>query len=417
MVTLVKHEWHSVDSQFAVELDIDLLQEIYPDKDEDELQSILDAVEDGSYDIDELIEHAWDNDVEIMWERQYDDWYSDRKGGYEVTYELGDEDSWHSEPEPPAPTHKCTKCRWKGSKYETKTEFYNEDGSIYTDDELEFHHTKEVCPMCDSALELTPDGIEQEAKMQKLYQELDEIEVDESEDEDITNLENELDALRNAVDDDEGESYQRIHPAGEYTIRIFARTTEFGIGTITKEQYEHWRQDEYYYDLGAAINEEYDFDENSTPEEARFTSSGYYEFNDVAEFYGMEEDADVEIINSDGETIFEGEFSEIFEIGHNNEDSQYECSTEVDEIYPHIYGKGYYLIYKQGGKGGSYQHTLTVTDELDFAKFRIDTVDVDGTTHIKTIYYDNVALEDEGIDEEYNNWRGQWADYSLHEVK
>lgn len=395
MVTLVKHEWHSVDSQFAVELDINLLQEIYSDKDEDELQAILDAIEDGSHDIDEIINDAYDIDVEIPWERQYDDWWTDRKGGYEITYELGDENSWHSEPEPPAPTHKCTKCRWKGSKWETRTEFYNEDGSVHKDDDLEFHHTKEVCPMCDSDVEFTPEGVEQNEKMQKLYKELDEIEIDDSED----------------------EGYKRIHPAGEYTIRIFGRTTEVGIGKITKEQYEHWNSDEHTFDLGSAINEEYDFDENQTPEAARFTSSGYYEFNDVADFYGIEEDCTVEILNSDGETIFEGEFSEIFNIGHGDEDSAYECSEEVDEIYPHSYGSGYYLMYKQGGKGGSYQHTLTVTENLDLAKFKITTVDVDGNSHIKGIFYDNEQLDDEGIDEEFNNWRGQWADYSVHEVK
>ena len=38
MVTLVKHEWHSVDSQFAVELDLELLQEIYYDKEIDGLR-------------------------------------------------------------------------------------------------------------------------------------------------------------------------------------------------------------------------------------------------------------------------------------------------------------------------------------------------------------------------------------------
>lgn len=395
MVTLVKHEWHSVDSQFAVELDIDLLQEIYSDKDEDELQAILDAIEDGSHDIDEIINDAYDIDVEIPWERQYDDWWTDRKGGYEITYELGDENSWHSEPEPPAPTHKCTKCRWKGSKWETRTEFYNEDGSVHKDDGLEFHHTKEVCPMCDSDVEFTPEGIEQNEKMEKIYKELDEIEIDDSEE----------------------EGYTRIHPAGEYTIRIFGRTTELGIGKITKEQYEHWSMDEHTFDLGSAINEEYDFDENETPEAARFTSSGYYEFNDVADFYGIEEDCTVEIIDSNGETIFEGEFSELFNIGHGDEDSVYDCNEEVDEIYPQSYGAGYYLMYKQGGKGGSYQHTLTVTEDLDLAKFKITTVDVDGTSHIRGIFYDNDQLDDEGIDEEFNNWRGQWADYSVHEVK
>jgi hypothetical protein len=44
-------------------------------------------------------------------------------------------------------------------------------------------------------------------------------------------------------------------------------------------------------------------------------------------------------------------------------------------------------------------------------------VDVDGNSHIKGVFYDNEQLDDEGIDEDFNNWRGQWADYSVHEVK
>jgi hypothetical protein len=174
MVTLVKHEWHSVDSQFAVELDLDLLAEIYPDKEEDELQVILEGIEDGTYDIDDLMNDAFENDVEIFWERQYDDWWTDRKGGYEVTYELGDEDSWHNEPAPPEPTHKCTKCRWKGQKYETATLYLNEDGTEYTDDDLEFHTTKDVCPMCDSDIELTEEGKQKEENLKKLMADLDE---------------------------------------------------------------------------------------------------------------------------------------------------------------------------------------------------------------------------------------------------
>jgi hypothetical protein len=92
MVTLVKHEWHQVDSQFAIELDESLLAEIYPDLDEDELSSKMAQIESGEIDIEDLINDAMDNDVELEWDRQYDDWWTERKGGYEVTYELGDGD-------------------------------------------------------------------------------------------------------------------------------------------------------------------------------------------------------------------------------------------------------------------------------------------------------------------------------------
>ena len=178
MVTIVKHEWHSVDSQFAFELDIDTLREIYPDKEDDELEVILQGLEDGTYDVEDIVNDAFENDVEIYWERQYDDWWTDRKGGYDVTYELGDENSWHNEPAPREPTHKCTKCRWKGNKYDTNTLYLNEDGSIHQDDELNFHSTKEVCPMCDSDVELTEEGKIQEEKTRQLMAELDTMDLD-----------------------------------------------------------------------------------------------------------------------------------------------------------------------------------------------------------------------------------------------
>ena len=106
MVTIVKHEWHSVDSQFAFELERELLEEIYPDMDEDELDELWAQIESGEADLDEILDEACNNGVDIDWDRQYDDWYSDRKGGYDITYEYGDESSWVEQPKPPEPSHK-----------------------------------------------------------------------------------------------------------------------------------------------------------------------------------------------------------------------------------------------------------------------------------------------------------------------
>ena len=165
MVTIVKHEWHQVDSQFAFELSKDTLEEIYPDMDEDELEQLWQEVEAGEADLDEILNDAWDNDVEIEWDRQYDDWWTDRKGGYDITYEYGDESSWHKPDTPPEPTHKCTKCRWTGQSYETLTQHLRKDGSVIEDyygtDEVS-HDTKDVCPMCDSDVELTMHGFQEE---------------------------------------------------------------------------------------------------------------------------------------------------------------------------------------------------------------------------------------------------------------
>ena len=181
MVTLVKHEWHSHDRQYAFELDIDKLAEIYLDLKKKELKQLLKDIENGDADIDGIISDAWDNDVEIEWDFQYDDCYSDRKGGYDVTYELGDESSWVEPEREPEPTHKCSNCRWKGQKYETLTQYLREDGTViedYYNSEEQYKDTKEVCPMCDGEIELTEEGVKREEAWEKLRKELDEIELD-----------------------------------------------------------------------------------------------------------------------------------------------------------------------------------------------------------------------------------------------
>lgn len=173
MVTLVKHEWHQVDAQFAYELDADTLSEIYPDLDEDEIEALLQQIANGEVDLEELLQEAYDNDVEIQWERQYDDWWTDRKGGYEVTFEVGDEDSWHSDPEEPPATHKCTKCRWEGKSWESRTVYVNEQGEVLPDDCEEWHDTKDACPMCDSDVALTEHGKQEDEARAKRMAEID----------------------------------------------------------------------------------------------------------------------------------------------------------------------------------------------------------------------------------------------------
>ena len=86
MVTLVKHEWHSTDRQYTYELDADTLGTIYPEMDEDEIANLLQQVENGEADIEDIINEAWNNDVELDWEFQYDDCWTDRKGGYETEW-------------------------------------------------------------------------------------------------------------------------------------------------------------------------------------------------------------------------------------------------------------------------------------------------------------------------------------------
>jgi hypothetical protein len=175
MVTAVKHEWHQVDRQYCIEIDEAILAEIYPDLDEDEIVDKLQAIETGYTDIEEIVNDAWENGVDLEWDFQYDDCWTDRKGGYEVTYELGDEDSYHHEPEPPEPTHKCTKCKWTGQSYDADWVWPEED----SDEEA-----KKVCPYCESDLALTEHGVQEEKERAERMAEIDAMldEADEDKD-------------------------------------------------------------------------------------------------------------------------------------------------------------------------------------------------------------------------------------------
>lgn len=126
-------------------------------------------LEAGKIDIEEVLQDAADNNIYFDFEwLDEDDWWTDRKGGYEVTYELGDDSSWHSEPEPTPHSHKCTKCKWTGASYDAEWQWSDKDGN-------EYDEAKHVCPMCESALELTPDGVIAENEQKKRLAEIEEM--------------------------------------------------------------------------------------------------------------------------------------------------------------------------------------------------------------------------------------------------
>lgn len=88
MVQVIKSEWHSVEKRYAAEIDEDTLSKIYPDADEDEIAQMMANLESGDLSIETVIEDAgWDVDIDWEWLDE-DDWWTDRKGGYEVTYEV-----------------------------------------------------------------------------------------------------------------------------------------------------------------------------------------------------------------------------------------------------------------------------------------------------------------------------------------
>ncbi len=80
---------HQVERRYAIDFDEVLLAEIYPDLDEDEIAEKLHQLEAGELDCEEVVNDSWSQDVDLDWDwLDEDDWWTDRKGGYDVTYKV-----------------------------------------------------------------------------------------------------------------------------------------------------------------------------------------------------------------------------------------------------------------------------------------------------------------------------------------
>jgi hypothetical protein len=420
MVTIVKHEWHQHDRQYAIELDEALLSEIYPDLDEDEIKQKFADIESGEIEYEEVLDDANENDVEIEWEFQYDDCWTDRKGGYEVTYELGDDSSWVEPNKKPEPTHKCTKCKWLGQSYDANWVWPEDDET----GELE---VKKVCPMCDSDTELTEAGIkdkkESEERSARWANETEDEEDDSEDYIDVTELEESLQEFKDefdrltvednpVVNEKDDDSLKESYPEDTYTIRIWGRTREIGVHKIKKAQYEYWSDEDHEDDLSDALNENYDYDENNTPKAARFDLP-YYEYQDKISFWGFDQDdTHMTIDNSAGHRIYEGDLDSFFLEAHGEEDSRWEASEEQEELYPEYLGKGYWLMWTQGGKGSCIQ--TSIEGAFEPKKLKVFNWDIQGTSVVNSLVYDDVELENEGMDSIHDNWRGQWSQFDVY---
>ena len=92
MVQIVKSEWHQVEKRYSMEVNEDTVREIYPDMDDEEIAALMEEITEGDYDYQQLIEDSNDAKVYLDWDwMDEDDWWTDRKGGYDVTYKVQDE--------------------------------------------------------------------------------------------------------------------------------------------------------------------------------------------------------------------------------------------------------------------------------------------------------------------------------------
>ncbi len=86
---IIKSEWHQVEKRYAIDIDENIINEIYEDATVEEIEEIMRQLKEGELDVSTVIEDASSNDVDFDWDwLDEDDWWTDRKGGYDVTYEF-----------------------------------------------------------------------------------------------------------------------------------------------------------------------------------------------------------------------------------------------------------------------------------------------------------------------------------------
>jgi hypothetical protein len=89
MARVIKSEWHQVEKRYAIEFDESTVAEVYPDMTDEEVAERYEEIVNGKYLFDEFLEDAMNEGVDFDWDwLDEDDWWTDRKGGYDVTYDI-----------------------------------------------------------------------------------------------------------------------------------------------------------------------------------------------------------------------------------------------------------------------------------------------------------------------------------------
>ena len=89
MIRIVKSEWHQIERRYGLVVTIEDIEQVYPDNTPEENQEVMDRLISEDLSADELIEDSNEASVYLDWDwLDEDDMWTDRKGGYEVTYEV-----------------------------------------------------------------------------------------------------------------------------------------------------------------------------------------------------------------------------------------------------------------------------------------------------------------------------------------
>lgn len=196
----------------------------------------------------------------------------------------------------------------------------------------------------------------------------------------------------------------------KYEIKIWSRGIDVGIGKITKEQYDYWSEREVY-ELEEALNDNFDYEENETPAEARLPYEYYNEYEDVFFGYGPDFDYnEMSIIDADGNVIYEGDVSSF--IDEHDPDYEHDLIEPGDrDYYIEWLEPGHYVQWCQGGKGLYFDGEFETQEKFDPLKMKFSRRETDYGEILTGIQYDGQDVDNEAGDYDIKSFEA-----SIHEV-
>jgi hypothetical protein len=176
-----------------------------------------------------------------------------------------------------------------------------------------------------------------------------------------------------------------------YTIEIYSRGLDVGIGKITQAQYEYWSDEDREYDLTEALQDNFDYEEHETPEECKLYEY-YNEYEDVLFTFGPDfEYHEMTIKDEDNNILYMGDVDGLV--------SEHDPDYEIDMIdggdrdyYMSVMEPGYYLQWCNGGKGLYFDGQFEA-ESFDPKKLKFKRVETDFGEVLDGISYDDESIE------------------------
>jgi len=184
----------------------------------------------------------------------------------------------------------------------------------------------------------------------------------------------------------------------KFIIEIHGSGLEYGVGKITKTQYDYWhlKENELYY----ALNNKLNYEKNKTPKSC-ILKNYYNEYQDICSYSGpLVEGSTIKVFDQDGNLLLDMNPYKISDFFENEDDFWGEC--EEFHSWNNYDVAGYFIKWRLDGFGiyfrGEFQD-----DEFSIAKLKISSFDIDNDRIIDGVFYNAEVVADDGGEWSYNS--------------